>query len=239
MKKQLFIFSTFLSVFVLFVSCNLRSEFHKLSGEIVTDQRNVPDFEGLDVSSGINLILSQGSEQKVTVKADKDIQDEIITSVKNGVLKIYCERTFWRDNNVTVEVTFVNIDNLKASAGSDVKCTEGLNFDKLNLETSSGCNINITIKASGLELSSSSGANIYMEGTTGDLEIKATSGANVKLNELEADNVNVSSSSGANIYVIARKSIEVHSSSGSNIYVTGNPDKQNISTSSGADVHFK
>ena len=239
MKKQLFIFTTFLTIFILSAACNFGTGFTNLSGEIVTDVRNVPDFDGLNVSSGINLILSQGTSQKLVVKADKDLLDDVITTVKGGVLKIYCERKFWRDSNITVEVTFVDLDNLSASAGSNVKCTEGLKFDNLSLETSSGCNMDITVKASMLDVSSNSGANVHMDGITNQLEVHASSGANVKLNNLEADIVSVSSSSGSNIYVIARHSIEVHSSSGSNIYVTGNPEKQIISTSSGADVHFR
>ncbi len=240
MKKYFIIFTSFLTVFILFSSCNFGPGYARLSGDIVTDQRDVPDFDRIDVSSGIELILSQGSSHKVVVRADKDLQDDIQTVVRGGVLKIYCERSFWRANrNITVTVTFENIDHLKASAGANVKADETLNFDHLTMGASSGSNINITLKAESIELSSSSGANTNVDGKTNDLDIQASSGCNIKLQDLEADDVSISSSSGSNIHVIARRSIEVHSSSGSNIYVTGNPERQHISTNSGADVHFQ
>ncbi len=240
MKKYFIIFISSLTVFILFSSCNFVPGYARLSGDIVTDQRDVPDFKGIDVSSGIELLLIQGPAHKVIVKADKDLQDDIQTVVRDGILKVYCDRNFWRANStITVEVTFINIDELKASAGANVKSDETLNFDHLTMGATSGSNINISIKAESMVLSSSSGANTNVDGKTDELDINASSGCNVKLQDLEADDVSVSSSSGSNIHVIARKSIEVHSSSGSNIYVKGNPERQHISTNSGADVHFE
>ncbi len=239
MKKYFILITSFLSIFLLLTACNYGPGFTHLSGEIVTDQRSVPDFNGIEVSSGIELILSQGQQQHVSVKADKDLQDEIRTVVRDGILKIYCEHSFWHRPEITVEVTFTNIDQLRASSGSNVKSTQTLNFDHLKFGSSSGCNVDISIKAVSVDLSSSSGANIHLEGSTDDLSINGSSGCNVKLQDLEADNVTINSSSGANIFVTANKSIDVDSSSGSNIYVKGNPQKQHLSTSSGANVHFR
>ena len=238
MKKQYFILPVITGIVLLF-SCNYVPGGTRLSGEIVTDQRDVPDFEGLDVSSGIDVYLSQGGEHRVTVKADKDIIDDIVTEVRNGILKIYLDRSHWRISNISVEVTFVDLNRIKASAGSDIKSDEALKFDDLSVEASSGSDINLNLTASNLEISASSGSDARLNGKTTSLDIQSSSGSDIYAFDLDADNVEVNTSSGSDVRITALKTIQVNASGGSDIYVRGNPERQKISTSGGSDVHFR
>src|SRR5260221_7596748 len=56
------------------------------------EKRNVSSFHGIDVATGIKLILTEGKIEDVAVSASKtEYRDKIITEVKNGILKIYYE----------------------------------------------------------------------------------------------------------------------------------------------------
>ncbi len=53
--------------------------------------RNVASFHAVEVSSGIDLYLTQGNEAVAVSATSEDARNKIITKVGNGVLKIYLE----------------------------------------------------------------------------------------------------------------------------------------------------
>jgi hypothetical protein len=238
MKRQFLIIPASIAVIFLF-SCNYFPGNNKLSGEIVSDQREVPDFEGIDVSSGIDVILSQGNSHRVVVKADKEVIDNIVTEVHGGILKIYSNRSMWRISNITVEVTFVTLNHIKASAGSDIKSDEALNFNDLTIDSSSGSDITLNLTARSLDISASSGSDAKFSGKTGSLSVQSSSGSDFNAYDLQSENVEVTTSSGSDVRITALKSIQVNASGGSDVYVQGNPQNQKVSTSGGSDVHFR
>jgi len=239
MKNLNYFYLSFFIIVLLCNSCKGEPGNTSLSGEIITDQRNVSQFDAINVSSGIDLIINQGTNQRVLVKADKNIQDEIKTEVENGELKIYCTKSFWRVRNITVDITLKELKHLTASAGSDVKSDSKLIVYDLTLDVSSGSDININIEAQTLTLSASSGSDANLKGKTGNLSIKASSGSDINASDLEADEVEITNSSGSDVHVNAKLSIVVKASGGSDVFVTGKPQKQEISTSGGSDVYFQ
>ena len=76
---------------LLFNSCKYDVGFGEKingSGHVVTKERNLDPFTKIEVSKGLDCEVTQGNDQKVTIEADDNLQDGIITTVSNGVLKI-------------------------------------------------------------------------------------------------------------------------------------------------------
>jgi hypothetical protein len=238
MKKLNYFYFLSLIMMLLCSSCIGESGKVYLLGEIVNDQRNVPHFDAINVSSGIDVILNQGSNQKVIVKADKNVQDEIKTEVENNELKIYCTKNFWRVSNITVEITIRDLKHLKVNAGADVKSNSKLIVNDLTMEISGGSDININIEAQTLTLYASSGSDVNLEGNSASISIKSSSGSDINASYLKANEAVITTSSGSDVHVNAKSSIVVNASGGSDVYVTGKPQKQDISTSGGSDVYF-
>src|SRR3954462_6083745 len=64
------------------------------------ETRTISSFHAIEVSSGIDLILKQGSEEAVAVSASTpEITSRIKTEVENGKLKIYFDNRGWNDDN--------------------------------------------------------------------------------------------------------------------------------------------
>ena len=56
------------------------------------EKRDVTGFHGINVATGIKLIISEGTTEQVLVSADKiEYREKIITRVEKGILKIYYE----------------------------------------------------------------------------------------------------------------------------------------------------
>lgn len=203
--------------------------------------RKVQAFHGISVSGGINLYLTQGNTQKVTVEADEDDMDDLVTKVEGGILKIYMKNRSWLDfdwkhNDRKVYVSFKTIDWLQASAGSDVTSQSVLNLENLEVDSSSGSDVKLELNASSVKARSSSGSDIHLKGKADSLDANASSGSDINAGDLQTKKCYANASSGSDIRVQVSEQLDANASSGGDISYSGNPTHKGINESSGGDV---
>lgn len=204
--------------------------------------RQVSEFHGISVSSGIDLYLTQKNVQEVRVEADEEDMENLITKVEDGILKIYMKEKSWLNmgwghSPRKVYVSFKTMDKLEASAGSNVLCESALNLDHLELDASSGSDVKLELNADEINAESSSGSDIKLKGKASYLQVNASSGSDIDANEFQAKRCDANVSSGSDIKVNVSDELDANASSGGDIAYSGNPAKKNINESSGGDVH--
>ena len=210
------------------------------------EARNVKGFHAIRVSTGIQLVLTQGTSEAVAVSATTtEHRDKIKTVVEDGVLKIYYDGDSWKfwkngeNKKLKAYVSAINLDGLHASAGSTVKIEGTLKSNKLNVDASSGAVLNGNLNVSTLSIDQSSGAVINFSGSVTDLTVDGSSGSVLHGYELTADNCNVDASSGGGVQVTVNKELSVEASSGAYVNYKGQGVIKNIKTSSGGNVSKK
>lgn len=206
-----------------------------------SQNRNVSPFSKIKVSSGIDLYLTQGAGEAVKVVADEDLIDRIITEVEGETLHIYIKnKTNWNwgwKQERKVYVTFDNLTELNASAGSDVEAEGPVKVKEINISASSGSDVNFDhLTAEKVGLDASSGADINIAGETIYLNAESSSGSDIDCKELISENCRASASSGSDITLYVTKSLSADASSGGDIRYKGNPHERNTDESSGGDV---
>ena len=232
---------TLLFVTTLFSSCAV-DLFNRVSGNrnVVTEDRSTKEyFTKIKVSTGLDLYVSQGSKNQITVEADENLQDIIVTEVNDGILKIYSEKNIWRAKARKIYVTIKNLEAITATSGSDVYTNETLKVNNLNISATSGADIHISVDANTIETAATSGSDIEISGVSNNHISKATSGASIDAYQLRSKNVTVRVTSGADINVYASESIDAKATSGGDIDIKGSPKKVNKKTSSGGSVSAK
>jgi hypothetical protein len=232
---------TLLFVAILFSSCAV-DMFNRVNGNrnVVTEDRSTKeDFTKIKVSTGLDLYISQGSKNQITVEADENLQEIILTEVNDGILKIYSKKNIWKAKARKVYVTIKNLEAITATSGSDVYTNEALEVNNLNISATSGADIHVSVDANTIETTATSGSNIEVFGASNNHISKATSGASIDAYQLRSKNVTVKVTSGANINVYASESIDAKATSGGDIDFKGSPKKVNKKTSSGGSVSAK
>lgn len=204
--------------------------------------RKINGFHAISVTSGIDLYLTQKNDEEVTVEAETEDLDKIITEVEGGMLHIYIKEKSWLNLNWNskprkVYVSFKTLDKLDASAGSDVVAVSPIKVDNIRIDASSGSDVKLEVSASEMRVSSSSGSDITLKGSTNKLEVDASSGSDINAGELTSKDCDASVSSGSDIKVIATETLKANASSGGDISYSGNPKTKDINKSSGGDVH--
>ena len=238
MKKINIQFLAILFIAAIFTSCG-SNMFNGVVGNrnIVTIERTIKaDFTGIKVSTGIDLFIRQGSTNAITVEADENLHDLIITEVKEGILKIYTDKNIWKSKARKVYVTIENLTLLKASSGSNVKSESVINTNEIYIDASSGASIDIEVVAKSAVTEASSGSDVKIKGTTINHKARASSGSSINAYKLKSTNANASASSGASINIYASKNMDAKASSGGAIDYTGNPTRINKEASSGGSI---
>ena len=216
--------------------------FNRIDGDrnVVSKERKIgEDFSRVKVSSGIDLYIKQGNKTELTVEADENLHDYIITEVRGDQLKIYVDGNIWRAKARKVYLTVISIEELKATSGSDVFSQGVIKAKDLDLSTSSGADMRIEIDAYNVTTHSSSGSDLRVSGKANTHETSASSGSSINAYGLESKEVTAKVSSGADIGVFASESINARASSGGDIRYKGNPEKVNKKTSSGGGVRSR
>lgn len=209
----------------------------KGSRVVVSEDRNISsDFEAIKVQQGINLYLTQGNSTEISVEADDNIIELLMTEVNNNELKIYFEKNVYKAKARNVYLTTNDISKIRASSGARVKSENTLTANTLDLDASSGSSMKIYVSADDVTSECSSGANIDVFGKAKSFSAKASSGSSIDADELECSTAIAKASSGASIDLNVSKKLTAKASSGGDIDFSGNPQEVNKDTSSGGSV---
>ena len=236
-----FLIATLLSL-TLF-SCNFDLNLNpgvKGNGNVESMDRHVKEsFTSIKATEGLDVYLTQGNEESITVEADENLHDLILTDIEDGVLKIHTSKNIGRASSKKVMVTFKEVSGITSTSGSDVFSTNTINADHLELKSTSGSDMKLDVSTENLICKSTSGSDMKLSGKTEKLTAEATSGSDIKAGNLIAESSQVKATSGADITVNTSKELTASASSGGDIKYYGNPEKIDKNNSSSGSIRKK
>lgn len=208
-------------------------------------KRDVGSFHAVEVSSAIDLIIKQGSEDAVAVSAtDVDVRNKIITRVENGVLKIYIENNWhwnwgWHNEKMKAFVSIKNIDMVSASGSSDVYVDGSLKADNLSIHISGSSDFKGTVTAGQLEMHQSGSSDSHISGTATTLHVHLSGASDLKGYGLAVDNCSVEASGSSDVQITVNKELNVQASGSSDVYYKGSAVIREFHTSGSSSLSKK
>ncbi|WP_067149516.1 head GIN domain-containing protein [Pseudotamlana agarivorans] len=233
------IVSTVLSFMLL--SCNLDiSPGERGNGHVTTETRpSNAAFSTIKAAEGLDVYLTQSDEASITVETDENLQELILTEIKDGVLNIHTKKNIGNSTSKKVRVHFKNISEIISSSGSDVYSTNTIRAESLKLKSSSGSDMELEVNTQALHCKSSSGSDLKLSGKTVNLLAEASSGSAIKAADLFAEAAEAKASSGSDITVNTSKSLIAKASSGGDVNYFGNPEKVEKSNNPSGSIKQK
>tara|TARA_B100000809_G_scaffold162008_1_gene159314 strand:+ start:14545 stop:15261 length:717 start_codon:yes stop_codon:yes gene_type:complete len=205
-------------------SCHFDLGHENGNGNVTTQERAVnQDFDKVRGSSGIDIYLTEGSENKIVVEADENLIDLIETIVTNGKLIIRSSKNIGRSKAKKVHVTFIKLSSIEASSGADIIGKSVIKNETINLDCSSGADLEVEVFAKELYAETSSGADLDVSGKASAMYANASSGSELNAKNLNTITCNAKASSGADIIVTVQDKINAKASSGGDIRYYGDP----------------
>lgn len=206
---------------------------------VVTRERKAGGFNDLRVSSGIDVYLKQGGNESITVEADENLHEYIITEINGDVLNVYTEANIRSAERKRVYVTMTDIRSLRTSSAGDLIGETPVKSDFLELSASSAGNIKLEIYAKEVDLDISSSGDMTLSGKVDVLEANLSSAGDLNGYDLEVKEADISASSAGDADITVSEKLTARASSAGDINYRGNPKYINTHASSAGGIHHK
>lgn len=232
----------FLSVVLIsiLVTISLQAQtWRTVSGnhDVVKKERKAENFTGLKVSSGIDVVLTQGDNEYLAIEADENLHEHIITEVRNGVLHIYTDAGIRNAEMKKAYVTMKEITDVSTTSAGDITGTTPVRADKLELSSSSAGSIKLEVDVEELSVDLSSSGDMTLTGKADILEADLSSAGDLNAYELYVREANINASSAGDAGINVSERLIARASSAGDISYKGNPKYIDAHASSAGDVH--
>lgn len=201
-----------------------------------TQQRSVGSFSGVHASEGIDVYLKKGDKESVKVEVSEGRAEDVLTDVAGTSLKVHMRSGSSRVRGAKVYVTYVKVEKLVGSSGSNIFSDGVINASELIIHAASGANIEVEVDAKSVVAEANSAGELEISGKTGDLEAEAESGGVLNAYELMATDVKADASSGGSMRISVSEKLVANASSAGTIRYRGNPEKSVTNSSSAGSV---
>ena len=225
---------TVMALAVIFCSCESITG----SGNIITQTRNLDQFNGVKASGSIDIEVSNAPNQSLTIEADDNILPYIITKVENGMLDVHLKHNMsYRNVNVKVYVSAPSLLRLTASgSGSIVSQNAITGNDRIEFRVSGSGDIKASVDAPSVVASVSGSGTITLKGRTKDFDCTISGSGDLRCQELLSENTTVSVGGSGTARVFASVNLNAKVSGSGDIVYSGNPSSPVIHKSGSGTV---
>ncbi len=178
----------------------------------------VKNFNAITVSSGIDLYLTQGGTESLTIKASDDLLKNVIVEQSGTSLTIkYKEGINWgrmfKNQSIKAYVNFKTLKALTASGGSDVFTQNTLKTSVLDLRASGGSDLKMILAVNNLTLNISGGSDADLKGSGENMNANATGGSDIDAFGYVVNYAKVTASGGSDVNYKGNASLKKTTSS--------------------------
>ena len=206
-------------------------------------ERNIKDFDKIELSGAIDLLLVEGKDEKVVVSASsEEYASKIKTEVQGNVLKIHYEdKSFWhseKNGKMKAFVTFKSLKGLEVSGACSVKA-KNITAKNLKIELSGASSFDGNVSVGNAYLNLSGASSMHISGTATVLKIDASGACNLKGYDLKADYCKLDASGASDVRISVSKELSAEATGGSSVYYKGNCVVKESDASGGASIKRK
>ena len=235
MKNSLKVLSciVFVTITLKAVSCNADFSYRGNDGDIVKQQRDVSGFDALEISGAFEVHLNQGSSESLTVEAESDLIDKIVTEVQGKTLKIHTERNCCKNaKTMTIYLTFKDLSFMDISGACELSNEGSMKLEKLGMEVSGASEIHFNMDLDKLDLNLSGASELEMEGRCEEVSLESSGASEITAEDFEVNRMTIDASGASECRVNVSDQLSVDVSGATSVKYKGNP--QVMASKSGA-----
>ncbi|MGB0274763.1 MAG: head GIN domain-containing protein [Flavobacteriaceae bacterium] len=187
MKSIHILVSTLFLAFSIPMSAQWGSKI-KGNGNVVTENRDVAAYDEVHVNGNIDVVLVDGKEGKITLKAEENLLEHIEVSVKNDALKIKSkDRTELRPSkgkNILITVPVQDVHKLALNGSGEIEGTFPLKAKSIKLQVNGSGDMDVDLKATDVKAVVNGSGDIKVSGKADYFEAIVTGSGDIDGDEL-------------------------------------------------------
>ena len=222
MAKQATILSAL--AFFMLMSITGKSQIAGIKGEgdIVKHEFKLESLRGINLGISGDVVLTQGSPQKIVVEAQQNIIDNIEKDVKGGVWNIRFDKHVRESKDVTIYVTLQDLEEIGLSGSGSIRSTNKFTgIDDLDISVVGSGEITLAYEANSTDLKLSGSGSIDLTGTSDDLSISISGSGDVIAGDLKTNDCNVQISGSGDARVHANQTLDTLISGSGDVRYSG------------------
>jgi hypothetical protein len=199
---------------ILFFSCRyIGGKRIRGNGNLITQERAVTGYEGIDNYGSFDITLVPSSATSVKVEAEENLQQYIETHVVGNRLQI---RTKNRYNirprrNIKITVSGPVFTSITTNGSGNIVGQGPLNTNngRVSLKVAGSGNIDVEMNASRVDSKIEGSGNIYVKGTSREFEAGVYGSGNIRAANLQSEDSKVQIAGSGNVEVYATNKLDV------------------------------
>ena len=213
-------FIAFMTVSCIFI---INGESARGSGNIITGEREVSDFNKVHLKGSGKVFLNLGEKQTLRVKTDDNIMPLIETDVSGQKLTISHGKHHLRPTVFEVFVTVKNLEGVAISGSGNVRGKNRFMADAFYTEISGSGDMDLEVETGRLEAKISGSGSIRLAGKAEDYTVSISGSGEVNAFDVQAKYVSVKISGSGNCRLHAWESLDAKISGSGDVYYKGRP----------------
>lgn len=228
--------------FILLMAAGSALLAQKTINDANAEKRDVTSFHGINVSTGIQLILTKGDKEDIAVSAAAaEYRDKIVTKVENGILKIYYENVLAMNTKngkkeLKAYVSYKSLDQLNATTGAEVTIDGVLKAASFKMNVNTGATVEGAVDIDDLQVDQNTGSIVTLTGDAAKINVVGDTGSMFKGIDLKTSSCDVTASTGAGVYITVQKELYVKANTGGFVKYKGDAGVREIKTNTGGSV---
>lgn len=200
------------------------------NGNEVSKDRNVGDYDVIDVAGSFEVHLVAGSEGTITVKAEENLQEYIITEVQGDKLKIhtkdgYSLRTS-RNKGITITVPFKDLEKVSLAGSGDVISKAPINAQNFKCTIAGSGDMILEVNAQNIKASLAGSGDLVIKGSTQNAELEVAGSGDLDASGLKCKDAVARIAGSGDINLICDGgTLKANVAGSGDIRYTGKPDK--------------
>ncbi len=172
-------------LFLLLTSVTTLVAQKKLKGNkvVITENRDISEFNKIELRDNIDVILTQGNDQSVVVETDENLQFAVITEVKDSTLVVYLFKKIIKKKALNIYINIDEfIDEITTKGKADVTGEGLFSFNSLTINAEGNSKIVMDIKSEQFMLKNNESANVNLTVNTENATINTNKTGKSKIN---------------------------------------------------------
>jgi hypothetical protein len=192
--NQKILIPVFVLMAVLFGACgvNINLNVDKGSGNIITQTRDVTNFDKIALNGIGDLTITQGDREGLEIEAEDNVIPHILTQVKNGTLTIsFDNKTIVPTKSIKFRVSMRTIHGMETQGVSNIQ-SDQIKTDRLEIGISGTGNINLrNLEADQLDANVSGAGNFTAVGKVNGQKITMSGAGNFNGEDMQSKTADI------------------------------------------------
>ena len=212
----------------------------KGNGKVTTETRSTGDYDGVKCAGSMDYVLVAGTEGKITIEAESNLMEYIVTEIKNNNLIVKVKKGYNLkpsfNKALKVTIPFKDISSVSLAGSGDVWNEDKIKSNSLDVSLAGSGDMVLDIEANSVEGSLAGSGDMTLKGNTNDLTVKVAGSGDISAFGLQANNTKASVAGSGDIEVVSNKSLYARVSGSGDIEYKGNPDKEDTKVSGSGTI---